>query len=1303
MQQLGPFPATVHPSRWTWTNWTQDNTSAAYITNPRVTEARVGDGTNTKRTTIDYYEPTSGSFPYGLPTTVQVFNGASSMPMKKTVTTYDLSTGYTSRRIIGLPAQVEAWGWNDATSSLEYVSKVTYGYDEGNFGDSTLQQTISPVQHDSTNYSSSFITGRGNLTSTTRCDASTSSPSTCNGGITSYLKYNTAGSVVARTTPWDGTKTRTTKIFYADVWNDNVTRTTYAYPTTITDPAGNSSTIKYRYDIGANVEATSPAPANQQYGKTTRRVFDSVGRLERDSVYVNTVEQAYTRYEFPTNGTHSKTYSTLVDVDSSGGPDSADEVLTEQFFDGAGRVIKSRAPHTFNGDGTTATWAGVLTTYDILGRVVSQSVPTEVNSGWAATGDDATRGFVYNLTYYDWKNRVVRTRPSDSTSETDGKDTLISYEGCGCAGQITTIKGPVTTAVAADGTTTYTDKRRVQKAYEDILARTYKAEVWDLDGLGSAPYSTTKTWFNGRDQATLIRQYAGADTSSTYQDTTMSYDGHGRVYQSHKPEQRDTSDNLKYTTYSYNLDDSISSITDGRGAVTSYTYNSRALVTNIGWTVPTGSGIVDPADVTFSYDNLGNRTQMTDGLGTQTYAYDSLSRMTSETRAFTGFNSYTIDYTYTLAGQVKSYGFPNESSRTVNYAHDKTGRITDITGGGFAGVYNYLTSIDYRAFGGVKDGSYGSGKTLTQTYDNRLNLSNYAISGSTANTSYGYDNDGSVKTVTDNLDARFDRLYRSDFAGRLKLNYTGLEARDETQTTNDRPFRQTYTFNAFSNLTDRTMKNWALSAESVGDIFANNRKQPYSSHSWTYDNDGREVYFNRTLKERVATEYDAAGNRIGVTEEDYDEEFSLWNSRWVISQSYDGDGQRLVQQENGASFPTLLVRSSVIGGAVVGEVNKINDTWYKDVFVLAGGEIVAQQKDNPSTDEVKWLYTNPITGATRGAVETEPDPLGTDQGLTQRQPNPPIYSGDSGIMDPGRYADAFNGRWCSIDGAILPCEQAHSLLAGGLAAQCPDNNCGPRYNPRDLDGDGRPDTFWDSYQLYADDRQGWGPTVGAFYAGNGRYSLLNRGTPPVLRRAPPRTTPNTPARTGRGGPNGDPEADDALIVDDWDLNKAYYDAFPCNKTVRDIFDRMRTNFRDFANFSGDFGPGNLVTAHVSFAKALIRDGAVIAISNANVPKVPEGHKYVFGYNVTVTVEAVSKYTANAMGFTFVANADHVLYPAKISFTATNIGDGKIGFTVHVRANFNGEVNRGLFEAAGYDLENKIWSNLIRNVSKYCGN
>ena len=115
------------------------------------------------------------------------------------------------------------------------------------------------------------------------------------------------------------------------------------------------------------------------------------------------------------------------------------------------------------------TYSGTKVEFDILGRVLKQYVPAEISSGWTVTGTDDTV-WRYTSNEYDWKSRPLKTYPNDSTGN-DGKESLYTYEGCDCAGgQITTVKGPVTTAVDVAGNT-QTTKRRTQKAHEDILGR----------------------------------------------------------------------------------------------------------------------------------------------------------------------------------------------------------------------------------------------------------------------------------------------------------------------------------------------------------------------------------------------------------------------------------------------------------------------------------------------------------------------------------------------------------------------------------------------------------------------------------------------------------------------------------------------------------------------------------------------------------------------------------------------------------------------------------------------------------------
>ena len=98
--------------------------------------------------------------------------------------------------------------------------------------------------------------------------------------------------------------------------------------------------------------AKSPAPAGNTNGKETSRLYDTIGRLSRETL-VNT--GAYPRYEYPTNAVQSKVYSTVIDTNNNGA-DSADEVMSESWTDSAGRVRKSRTEHP----NSTGSWTGSL-------------------------------------------------------------------------------------------------------------------------------------------------------------------------------------------------------------------------------------------------------------------------------------------------------------------------------------------------------------------------------------------------------------------------------------------------------------------------------------------------------------------------------------------------------------------------------------------------------------------------------------------------------------------------------------------------------------------------------------------------------------------------------------------------------------------------------------------------------------------------------------------------------------------------------------------------------------------------------
>jgi YD repeat-containing protein len=1069
--------------RWTWTDWTQDNTSLTYDLNPRVTESRVGDSSNTKRTTIAYYEPSTGVFPYGLPETVQVYAADLSTIIKKSVTTYNLSSNYTDRRIIDLPSMVKAWGMNDQTSSLEYVSKVTFDYD------GTTPSSVSPTQHDGTNYGTGF-NYRGNLTSTTRWDVTDDTNTSLK--IVSSVEYNKAGSPISQTDP----RGRVTRIGYTDSFNSSVGVSTYAYATVLTDAAGSSlgdashsSTITYRYDIGANVEATSPAPAGQSYGKTSKRVFDSVGRLDKESIYVNTTEKFYKRYEYPSSGIESKSYSTITDTTgSTAGPDSADEVLTDSWFDGAGRLRGTRTEHP----GSTGGWTASKTTYDILGHTYSQSVPTEVSVAspydpdhWTAAGDDSTRGFIYNYSYYDWKGRPTKTVPSDSNGS-DGKDTLVSYEGCGCAGgQITTIEGPLVPRTDTTG-----DARRIQKIYEDILGRTYKTETYDWNG--TSVYSTIVNSFNGRDQVVLSRQYDGGTSSSTYQDTTFSLDGHGRVSTKHLP-QMDTS---AVVTYTYNPDDSIHDVTDGRGAVAHYQYghvdNSssseyRSLLTKMTYSVPTSSEIAVPGDVSFSYDNIGNRTQMTDGLGTQSYAYDSLSEITSETRQFSdtlsnapqGSSSFAIGYSYTLTGQLKSLTEP--WGVTVNYTQDKVGRLTSVApSSSFGGVSTFASNGTYRAWGALKHLEYSNGITMDETFNNRLQAASFNLATSSASVmqkDYEYYPDGNLKFVNDALNSKFDRSYTYDHLARLKDGKSSTEASGTTipdgwSQVQNLPYRQSYTYNAFADMTERYSKFWGGDANLTLTYNFDSHHRitgSYSWQQWEYDADGR-VTRTKDPEPDSEMQYDAVGRLVFT----YDKPFPTERES-KTTQYFDGDGQELKRTTDSCAIilpenpddpctwqgesSTYYIRSTVLGGEMLSETS-VDAAYPLHRYVFAGGAKFAELSyrwDSSTRYDTALYYHLDAAGVSQRVTRNSPETLlgtstmytnyidprqqeydsgGSNVGTVTNYVQQPAPPSDPGVPIDGDAYVYQDGQWgqVTVDGLPVSRQALRMMALGGALA-----------------------------------------------------------------------------------------------------------------------------------------------------------------------------------------------------------------------------------------------------------------------------
>ncbi|HWN11913.1 MAG TPA: PKD domain-containing protein [Pyrinomonadaceae bacterium] len=988
--------------KWTTTNWIQDNTAVSFQTNPRATEINVYDAAqNRRRTTVDYQTFTLPSgLSCNLPSDVREYAANASTVLRRSHTDYRMDPVadqvYLSRHFIGLVKEQTLHEVNGGSETL--MSKVSFVYDEAG----SILGADAPVSHDQT-FDSNFVQGRANLTGVKRHDVENPAQF-----IVNSSKFNTAGSIVSTTDPLN----HTVSFSYNDSFSANGVNldaprsfSTLAFPTTITDADGHSSHLRYSYDFGARTRIEGPPPANQPQGAIQIFAYDAAARIERVTTANN---GAYQRYVYGPN--YLQTFATVNTV--------ADEAYSIQLFDGAGQVTGRASNHP----GSTGGYSAQNTIYDSVGRAVKQSNPTEINSAWTPAGDDAA-GWLYTEQTYNWQGRPR------VTTNTDGTTKEAEYSGCGCAG------GEVVTLTDEGTIDGGTAKRRQKKIYADIFGRTVKQEL--LNWQGGSVYSTTLNTYNARDQITQVRQYQGSDTSSVYQDTVLSYDGHGRLKTRHTPEQ----DANTSTTFSYNADDTVVSVIDARGASQTISHNSRGLVTGINYSAP--AGIAASSSVSFQYDPAGNRISMTDGQGSVNYQYDQLSRLTAETRTFSGVGAYPLNYAYNLANLLTSVN-DQTFSTTAGYNYDSGGRVSGVTGAGYTNVSQFTLDMQYRAWGGLKAMSYGNGKSLSIAYNSRLNPSSYSVPG-VMSKSYQYYADGRLDYEQDLVDARYDRKNNYDHAAQLTAAFSGAEARG-LGATDERPFNQTYQHDAFGHTTMRTGKLWAHDySETSPTPYVNNRRA-----GWNYDASGH--WLDDGAVNALQRKYDAAGRLAKIIHPAHP-------NNPKRTDDYDGDSQRIrsgydqpgCSPESSCSFEyTHYLRSSVLGGQIISEIGSNGQKSMGYVYNPGGGMIAVQKLASASDPAayLLWRHSDPANASVRASdtagyafgvypnsYHAELDPLGADAGLE-----------DAGETQLLTAPDEYNPAWllhgdptnlsggCKLDGMPIDCSDLSNRMDMGTVA-----------------------------------------------------------------------------------------------------------------------------------------------------------------------------------------------------------------------------------------------------------------------------
>jgi RHS repeat-associated protein len=252
------------------------------------------------------------------------------------------------------------------------------------------------------------------------------------------------------------------------------------------------------------------------------------------------------------------------------------------------------------------------------------------------------------------------------------------------------------------------------------------------------------------------------------------------------------------TSYGYDVQDHLNSVTDANGNITTYIYSDRDLMTR---QVSPVSGETDS-----TYNEHGELTSEIDARGLRmNRTIDALDRVTLTTYPDTRLNvTYTYDAGSFAKGRLTGI---TRYSDTIAYAYDRFGRLTqdgaltytydgndNRTSIGYPGGATATYTFDfadreqsltlqvgtnpalslagpatYKPFGPLASLPLGNGLTETRTYDSRYlpgTIQLTSPSTTLLNWSYTLDAIGNVTAITDQLAAANNRTY-----GYLDINY----------------------------------------------------------------------------------------------------------------------------------------------------------------------------------------------------------------------------------------------------------------------------------------------------------------------------------------------------------------------------------------------------------------------------------------------------------------------------------------------------------------------------------------------------
>jgi RHS repeat-associated protein len=356
---------------------------------------------------------------------------------------------------------------------------------------------------------------------------------------------------------------------------------------------------------------------------------------------------------------------------------------------------------------------------------------------------ESANNFITTIQEFDNMGRILRkSNPHRPQSESPVWTTLV-YDSLE---RITSITSPdntvVTTAYSGAHTLVTDPSSRQRVSRSDALGRL--SEVWEIRAADGATESIsfpgspgvtagylTKYSYDMLDNLTSVTQRIGA--GGTTQTRTYTYDSADRLVFAVNPENGTES-------YQHDNNGSIISRTDSRSTpvTTTYTYDALKRVTTRSYSDGTPT-------VTYAYDlpltvpNAKSRlTSVSSSVSTYSYMeYDALGRVRSGKQTTDGLD-YSIEYTYDLAGSLKTEKYPG--GRIVAMDYDVAGRLAGVQnqGGSFyagAAATDVTNRIQYTANGFVSKMKLGNNLWEHANFNLRFQPTQIGLGTTAANSS----------------------------------------------------------------------------------------------------------------------------------------------------------------------------------------------------------------------------------------------------------------------------------------------------------------------------------------------------------------------------------------------------------------------------------------------------------------------------------------------------------------------------------------------------------------------------------------